>query len=220
MNKPPKLKNLDALRHLRDDLKTQAQQDALRKQQEQQEQQAEQKRQQETDLFRNAVKEVKPLKHLNRITPQIEKPLPIPHQHLRDEAQALQESLSDEMDIDCLLETDDTLSYRREGLNPDVLRKLRRGHWTIQDEIDLHGLRRDEARTLLGTFLRECLQRGHRCIRIIHGKGHGSVNKEPVLKSKVRVWLVQKEEVLAFCQAKAADGGSGALIVLLRSSGK
>ncbi len=214
MNKPPKLKNLDALRHLRDDLKTQAQKDALRQQQEQQ---AEQQRQQEADLFRQMVKQVQPLKPLNRIAPQIDKPLPIPQQHLRDEASALEESLSDEMDIERLLDTDDQLSYRRHGIGPDTLRKLRRGHWTIQDQLDLHGLRRDEARETLGAFLRNCLKQDLRCVRIIHGKGRGSVNQEPVLKNKVRVWLVQKEEVLAFCQAKAADGGSGALVVLLRA---
>lgn len=214
MSKPPKrdhqgAKNLGALRGLRDQLKQQT---------EQQEHLAEQRRQEEARIFREALKEVKPLKQTNRIIPQPQKPQPIPHQHLRDEANALQESISDEMDIDRLLETDETLSYRREGLNPDVLRKLRRGHWTIQDEIDLHGLRRDEARTLLGTFLRDCVQQRRRCVRVIHGKGHGSINKEPVLKHKVRVWLVQKEEVLAFCQARAPDGGSGALIVLLRDS--
>ena len=80
----------------------------------------------------------------------------------------------------------------------------------------MHGLRTDEAREAVGQFLREAMRKGVRCVRIIHGKGLGSANKEPVLKSKVRNWLVQKDEVMAFCQAKAADGGSGALMVLLR----
>jgi DNA-nicking Smr family endonuclease len=215
MGKASKSFGLDALRPMRDRLKEEAQQQALL---EQQAREAEHQRQQEADVFRKAVKEVKPLKSANRIAPQLEKPLPIPQQHLRDEANALQESLSDEMDIERLLDTDDQLSYRRNGIGPDILRKLRRGHWTIQDQLDLHGLRRDEARETLGAFLRNCLKQDLRCVRIIHGKGHGSLNKEPVLKNKVRVWLVQKEEVLAFCQAKAADGGSGALVVLLRAA--
>jgi DNA-nicking Smr family endonuclease len=98
------------------------------------------------------------------------------------------------------------------------VRKLRRGHWVIQSQLDLHGLRTDEARVALGEFLRGAVKRGMRCVRVIHGKGLGSVNKEPVLKNKVRNWLVQKDEILAFCQARAADGGAGALIVLLKAS--
>jgi DNA-nicking Smr family endonuclease len=116
-----------------------------------------------------------------------------------------------------LLDTDHELSYARAGIGPDTLRKLRRGHWVIQGQLDLHGMRREEAREALAEFLRNAVKRGLRCVRIIHGKGLGSVNKEPVLKSKVRSWLVQKEEVIAFCQARAADGGAGALVVLLKA---
>jgi DNA-nicking Smr family endonuclease len=130
----------------------------------------------------------------------------------------LKESLSDEFNVDTLLDTDEALSYARNGIGPDTLRKLRRGHWVIQGQLDLHGMRRDEAREALGEFLRAALRRGQRCVRVIHGKGLGSVNKEPVLKNKVRAWLVQKEEVIAFCQARAADGGSGALVVLLKAT--
>ena len=129
----------------------------------------------------------------------------------------MQESLSDEFNVDTLLDTDGELSYARQGVGGDTLRKLRRGVWVIQAQLDLHGLRRDEARDALGAFLRHAVKRGLRCVRVIHGKGLGSINKEPVLKSKVRSWLVQKEEVLVYCQARAADGGAGALIVLLRA---
>ena len=94
--------------------------------------------------------------------------------------------------------------------------KLRRGEWVIQDHLDLHGARVDEARELLAGFLREALRRGFRCVRIVHGKGLGSKDKVPVLKGKARVWLAQREEVIAFCQARPAQGGSGALVVLLR----
>ena len=78
-------------------------------------------------------------------------------------------------------------------------------------------LRTDAAREALAHFLHAANRRGLRCVRVIHGKGLGSINKEPVLKNKVRNWLMQKDEVIAFCQAKAADGGSGALVVLLKA---
>jgi DNA-nicking Smr family endonuclease len=136
---------------------------------------------------------------------------------MADEQAALEESLSDEFNVDTLLDTDGELSYARPGISGDILRKLRRGNWVIQSQLDLHGMRRDEAREALAEFLRNAVKRGLRCVRVIHGKGLGSVNKEPVLKSKVRSWLVQKEEVIAFCQARAADGGAGALVVLLKA---
>jgi DNA-nicking Smr family endonuclease len=97
-----------------------------------------------------------------------------------------------------------------------VVRKLRRGVWAIQARLDLHGLRRDAARERLGAFLREAMQRGLRCVRVVHGKGLGSPGRQPVLKGKVRAWLVQKSEVAAFVQAQGNQGGHGALIVLLR----
>jgi DNA-nicking Smr family endonuclease len=146
------------------------------------------------------------------------RPKPEPRQRQRDEQAALLETISDDFDVNSLLETDDSLSYRCPDIGPDVLRKLRRGAWSIQAQLDLHGLRRDEARTQLGAFLREVAQQGLRCVRIIHGKGHGSPGREPVLKTKVRSWLVQKKEVLAFVQARACEGGHGALVVLLRPS--
>jgi len=144
------------------------------------------------------------------------RPAPIPVQRERDERQALQEALSDEVDIESLLLTDDGLSFRRPGIGPDVVTKLRRGHWAIQSQIDLHGLRRDEAREALSAHIREALRRGHRCVRVVHGKGLGSPGKMPVLKAKVQRWLVQKTEVQAFVQAPPVQGGAGALLVLLK----
>lgn len=143
------------------------------------------------------------------------RPAPLPRQRERDERAALREALSDEVDVESLLETDGELSYLRPQIAPDVLKRLRRGQWAIQAQIDLHGMRRDEARDALAAFLRDAGQRGLRCVRVVHGKGHGSPGKAPVLKGKVRAWLVQKESVLAFVQARAADGGHGALVVLL-----
>ena len=145
------------------------------------------------------------------------RPAPAARQRERDEALVMLEAISDEFDVQSLLDTDDALSYRREGITPEVVRKLRRGVWAIQAQFDLHGMRRDEAREQLAAFLRESGQAGHRCVRVIHGKGHGSPGREPVLKGKVKSWLVQKKEVIAFTQARASEGGAGALLVLLGS---
>ena len=136
-------------------------------------------------------------------------------QRMRDHEQVLRESLSDDFDVSTLLDTDDELSYRRPGIGTDVTRKLRKGHWSLQGQIDLHGLRSDEAREALAQFIRDAHKRGWRCVRVVHGKGLGSPGKTPVLKAKVQRWLVQKSEVMAFVQAKAAEGGAGALVVLL-----
>ena len=170
----------------------------------------------EGGLFRQAVAGARPLPEPDRVLLRPEPPPPIPRQRLLDERAALQESLSDSVDLDSLLETDQELSYRAPGIGPDVLRKLRRGHWVIQAELDLHGLRRDEARAALLEFTHDAQQRGARCLRVIHGKGLGSPGREGVLKHKVRTWLLQMRDVLAFCQAGPHDGGAGALIVLLR----
>ena len=142
-------------------------------------------------------------------------PRPEPLQRRLDERAVLREALSDDFDVESLLDTDEALSWRRLGVSADVPRRLRRGAWSIQAQVDLHGLRRDEARERLGGFLREAARHGLRCVRVIHGKGNGSPGRQPVLKGKVRSWLVQKAEVLAFVQAGPNDGGSGALVVLL-----
>ncbi|RYF39557.1 MAG: DNA mismatch repair protein MutS, partial [Comamonadaceae bacterium] len=128
------------------------------------------------------------------------------------------ESLSDEFDASTLLDVDDAMSFRRPGIGTDVTRKLRKGDWSIQRELDLHGLRREEARESLAAFVRTAHRDGIRCVRVVHGKGLGSPGKAPVLKAKVQAWLIQKDEVLAFVQARADEGGAGALVVLLKPS--
>ena len=125
-------------------------------------------------------------------------------------------SISDDFDVCTLLDTDDQLSYRRPGIGVDLTQRLRAGHWSIQRQLDLHGLRIDEAREALGQFIRQVHKAGLRCVRVVHGKGLGSPGKNPVLKSRVQRWLVQKSEVLAFVQARPMDGGAGALVVLLQ----
>jgi DNA-nicking Smr family endonuclease len=170
----------------------------------------------EANLFRDAVGAVEPLKRAARATHSLPPPEPIARQHHRDEAAALEESLSDGFDPDAVLDVDEQTSWRRPGVGVEILRKLRRGDWIVQSELDLHGWRTEGARDLVASFLREAVRQQHRCVRIVHGKGHGSIGKQPVLKGKVKGWLTQKDEVLAFCQAREHDGGGGALIVLLR----
>ena len=174
--------------------------------------------QRERDLFSITVGAVMSLRIRATVVDTRIAPAAIPRQRLRDEAAVMMEALSDEFDVESLLETDDALSFRRRGIGPEVVRKLRRGVWAVQAELDLHGLRSDEAREALAQFLREAGRTGCRCVRVVHGKGHGSPGREPVLKDKVKRWLVQKNEVIAFTQARAAQGGAGALIVLLASA--
>ncbi|MBT9506132.1 Smr/MutS family protein [Rhodoferax sp.] len=172
----------------------------------------------EKSLFIRAAGVVQPLQEKNRVLLKKERPIVQTMQYQRDEKAVLIEAISDEFDVGTLLDTDELLSFRRPGIGPDVTRKLRRGDWSIQRQIDLHGMRRDEAREQLSFFIREAHKQGIRCVRVVHGKGLGSPGKAPVLKSRVHSWLVQKQEVLAFVQAKPADGGAGALVVLLMAS--
>ena len=167
-------------------------------------------------LFRDAVKDVKPFTSPPKDDYKL-KPKPIPLQFIRDEQQALVDSLSDHYIPAHEIETGEELLYLRDGHSPVILSKLRRGHWVIQAKIDLHGLISDEARLYVSTFISDCKKRGIRCVRIVHGKGLGSPGSEPVLKNKLRGWLMQKDEVIAYAEAKKQDGGSGAVIVLLKS---
>ena len=172
----------------------------------------------EKRLFELAVGPVRALRETGRALLPRAGAAPLPLQRQRDEEAVMREALSDEFDVETLLHTDDRLSFLRPGLGPDVLVRLRAGRWSIQRQIDLHGLRTDEAREALGRFLRECHQQGLRCVRVVHGKGLGSPGRTPVLKDRVPRWLVQKSEVLAFAQARPAEGGAGALVVLLRQA--
>ncbi|ABE42903.1 Smr/MutS family protein [Polaromonas sp. JS666] len=176
----------------------------------------------EKELFSRTVGPVKalPARHLpgnpgHRASLPPAQPAPIPVQQQRDELAVMREAISDEFDVESLLDTDEALSFRRPGMGPDVVRKLRRGGWSIQGQLDLHGLRREDAREALAQFVKDAHKTGWRCVRVVHGKGLGSPGKTPVLKGKVQSWLIQKQEVLAFVQARPAEGGAGALVVLL-----
>ena len=170
--------------------------------------------QRERDLFAITVGAVTLLREV-AVAPHRPKPPATARQRERDEAAVMLEAISDEFDVESLLATDDALSYRCEGIGPEVVRKLRRGVWAIQAQLDLHGLRREEARERLNRFIHDARRSGLRCVRVIHGKGNGSPGREPVLKGKVKSWLVQTKDVIAFTQARASDGGHGALLVLL-----
>ncbi|CAN7463608.1 Smr/MutS family protein [Acidovorax delafieldii] len=170
----------------------------------------------ERHLFSRSVGPVTPLRNPNVARLRRHQPPPLPVQHWLDEERVLLESISDDFDVSTLLDTDDQLSFRRPGIGVEVTRRLRSGHWSIQRQLDLHGLRVDEAREALGDFIRHAHKTGLRCVRVVHGKGLGSPGKSPVLKGRVQRWLVQKNEVLAFVQARPMDGGAGALVVLLQ----
>ena len=170
----------------------------------------------ERNLFVRSAGAVQPMRAHRRVHLSPDQPPPIPVQQQLDDQRVLQEAISDEFDAGTLLDVDDALSFRRPGIGLDVTRRLRKGDWSIQGEIDLHGLRREEAREALSVFVREAHRRGWRCVRVVHGKGLGSPGKTPVLKGKVQSWLIQKTEVLAFVQARGDEGGAGALVVLLK----
>lgn len=141
---------------------------------------------------------------------------PLPLSLFRDEREVILESMQDPTHWDADTEHDRDTSFVRSGLSRQTLRRLRQGEWHIQAELDLHGLTKLEAKHEVAEFLHECKRRGGRCVRIIHGKGLRSPNKEPVLKHHVRHWLTQRDEVLAYVSARPADGGDGAVVVLLK----
>jgi DNA-nicking Smr family endonuclease len=166
--------------------------------------------------FRKATRDVQPLRAPRRVKLGRAPAAPVPEQTRRDERAALAESLAVPRSIDDAIDSGEELAFLREGLSRQVLRKLRRGHWVVQDELDLHGMNRVQAAHAVAEFLRHCRARHFRCVRIVHGKGLRSRNREPVLKGKLRKWLAVRDEVLGFCQAPSADGGAGAVLVLLK----
>lgn len=170
-------------------------------------------------LFLDAVRDATPIRAPRRVLRE-DKPPPVPVHTLLDNHAAIADSVHGPIPWDASMETGEELVFLRDTLPKDVLRKLRRGHWVVQDSIDLHGLNRDQARALLVEFLSECVRRGLRCLRIVHGKGLGSPNREPVLRGKMPAWLEHRSEILAYCQAPDNLGGSGATLVLLSNPAK
>lgn len=172
----------------------------------------------ERTLFLKAVADATPLTS-DRVEHDLPLPPAIPRQRNLDDVLALMESLN-AAPFEILLEGGDELAYAKNGISHLTLRDLRSGKWVTQAKLDLHGMNREEARQAMSEFLAASLLRGHRCVRIIHGKGLRSPGREPVLKELVRNWLANRREVLAYAQARAADGGGGAVTVLLKSRAK
>ena len=176
----------------------------------------------ELDDFRAAVGDVKPLPAPNLVEHPREKPRPVPVKRLEDEHAVLEDlsRLAHGYDVAGLddMEIEDDALFLRPGLPRDILRKLRRTHWVIQEHLDLHGLTSEEAALATGQFLAECRRGGIRCVRIVHGKGLRSRNREPVLKHRIRKLLMRRDDVLAFVEPRAREGGGGAVVVLLEAS--
>jgi len=170
----------------------------------------------ETALFRDAVRDATPLQSPARSWHRADPPPPVPIQSLLDGHDVLAASVTGRVSTDPSIQTGEEPFFLRDGLNQEVLRKLRRGHWVAQDFVDLHGLNRIQAHVRLVEFIGSCLRRGLRCVRVVHGKGLRSPGREPVLKRNVLQWLARRDEVLAFCQAPGNQGGGGALLLLLR----
>lgn len=170
----------------------------------------------ESALFQTAMRDVMPLPAPNTVTQRSSPASPLPRKKTpRD--QVVDDTLSDHISIE--MEAGDEWSYTRPGMPHQTLKRLRRGHWKIQRTLDLHGFTRAEARQELNIFLTSCFRESHRCVRVIHGKGLGSKDREPVLKTRIGNWLIQRADVLAFCQARPEEGGSGAMIILLKAAG-
>jgi len=165
-------------------------------------------------LFHAAMRDVAPLPAANTVTPHHSPVSPVPRRRQQQQS-VVEDMLSNHIAIEMAAGED--WSYARPGMPHQTLRKLRRGHWEIQANLDLHGFTSDEARQALSIFLDTCAQRMMRCVRVIHGKGLSSKNREPVLKTRIGNWLLQRADVLAFCQARAEDGGGGAILILLKA---
>ena len=175
--------------------------------------------------FRDAVRDVRPIRTPNRVAPFRARPAPIPAKRLEDEQAVLDElahlargraAPSRDQMVGDDIEFEDDATFLRPGLPRDILRKLRRTHWVIQANLDLHGLTGDEAVAETAVFLAECRRLGRRCVRIVHGKGLRSPGREPVLKRRIRKLLTRRDEVLAFAEPRALHGGGGAVVVLLQ----
>jgi len=167
-------------------------------------------------LFRQAVEGTRRLKH-DKVEAYRAPPSPRPVNREAGDQGSFRDMLSDEMELEPVAAAEELL-FQRPGLQSTVVRKLRRGQFLTEAELDLHGLRIEDARTAVAGFLDAAARHGLRCVHIVHGKGYGSAQAMPVLKNKLNSWLRQRPEVLAFCSARPVDGGTGAVYVLLKRS--
>ena len=173
--------------------------------------------QEDSDLFRQMIGKVKPVQTDKPHLTTGNRPRPYPKAKTIDLEQKI--NFNEQFETE-QLSLEDSLGYFSPGLQKNVLKKLRKGYYGVDAEIDLHGLSSHEAKQQLLRFLHFSVEDGARCIHIIHGKGYRSPNKVPVLKNKLNLWLRQHQDVLAFCSASPKDGGTGAVYVLLKLSSK
>lgn len=164
-------------------------------------------------LFREAIGDITPIKQASILH---DKPEAKAKQKKQAAPSSSSQPLYDSEYEQNLLERGDELFFARPEVSNTTLKKLRRGQIKIDEEFDLHGMTAEMARTALQEFLSECHDYSWRCVIIIHGKGIGSDSKKPVIKNKVNNWLRQRSDVLAFCSATQADGGTGAIYLLLK----
>ncbi len=169
----------------------------------------------DSDLFRLTIGKVHSVKSDKVLLTEGSKPKPRPKSPAVNMAEHLSEAA--EFDVE-KVGHEDSLSYTAPGLQHNVLKKLRKGQFGVDAEIDLHGLTSNEAKRQLLHFLHDCVQNDCRCVHIVHGKGYRSADNHPVLKNSLNLWLRQHKDVQAFCSAPPKDGGTGAVFVLLQLS--
>ena len=169
-------------------------------------------------LFRQSIGIVKKMESDNLILTKANKPKPYPKKGDSNDISTFKDSTPDET-VEKLLQ-EDSMQFIAPGVQKNVLKKLRKGHFGLDASIDLHGLTKQEANQHLSKFLHFSFEDGYRCVHIIHGKGYRSPDDHPVLKNDINVWLRQRPEVLAFCSTPPKDGGTGAVFVLLKLSEK
>lgn len=171
----------------------------------------------DNDLFLKAMQDVVPLSTQNRVKANKQRAVPVAPIQRRQKHSVEHSDNDATFDSPVVsIESGDEWSFARPGVSHQTLKRLRRGYWPIQGNLDLHGFTRDIAQQELAIFLAECIEQQLRCIRVIHGKGLSSPNRDSVLKKQVGHWLAQHPNVMAFYQARPSDGGSGAVLVLLK----
>jgi DNA-nicking Smr family endonuclease len=168
-------------------------------------------------LFRTAVGKVRTIDTNTVVLKPDKKPRPIPAFKPLEQVDPLQKDVDDELET---LYQEDKVAFIAPGLQKNVLKKLRKGYYGLDADIDLHGLTSREAQRQLLNFLHHCVEDGCRCVQVVHGKGYHSPDNRPVLKNDINLWLRQHQDVLAFCSSPPRAGGTGALYVLLRLSEK
>ena len=169
------------------------------------------------DEFRRAVEGAKPLRQEPRAPEEKPRPKPRARFTKADERNVLAESLED--DIDTIEHGyGAALRFHRQHVGRRTMRKLQRGGYSVQAEIDLHGMTLEEARPALSDFINYSASQGKYCVRVVHGKGLGSGHRGPVLKNAVNRWLRRWDCVLAFVSTRQVDGGTGAVYVLLQDA--